>query len=133
MAETVHRPYPAPEPNVETKAFWDAAAEGKLLIGRCRTTGQHFYYPRAVSPFALNGEVDFVEAKGTGTLYSYSTMRRGENTPYVLAYVTLDEGPAVLTNIVDCDPDQIKIGDRMRVKFIETKGPPVPGFTPDNG
>ena len=133
MADTVHRPYPAPEPNVETQPFWTRAAEGKLLIGKCRTTGQHFYYPRAVSPFVAGGEVDLVEASGKGTLYSFSTMRRGQNTPYVLAYVTLDEGPAVLTNIVDCDADALKIGDRMKVSFIPTDGPPLPGFTPDRG
>ena len=134
MTMTAERKLPAPEVNAETQAFWDAAREGKLMLGYCRGTGQYFYYPRALSPFTLTDDVELREAAGTGTVYSFSTMRRGQNTPYTLAYVTLDEGPAVLTNL-DGDVDTFAIGQRVRVKFTATAEgePPVPMFTPDQG
>ncbi len=125
------RPLPAPEPNVETQPFWDAAAEGKLLIKRCGACGEPHYYPRALCPFCLSADTRWEEAAGTGTVYSLSTMRRGKDAPYTLAYVTLDEGPAVLTNLAG-DPDTLAIGQRVRVAFAATEGgPPVPMFAPD--
>lgn len=126
------RALPAPEPNVETQPFWDAAARGKLLIKRCADTGQCFHYPRARSPFTLSANTEWVEAAGTGTIYSLSTMRRGPDAPYTLAYVTLDEGPAVLTNIDTHDHDALAIGQRVRVVFKPTVegAPPVPFFAP---
>lgn len=125
------RPLPAPEPNVETQPFWDAAAEGRLLIKRCGACGEPHYYPRALCPFCLSADTRWEEATGTGAIYSLSIMRRGKDAPYTLAYVTLDEGPAVLTNL-DGDPDRLAIGQRVRVRFAPTEGgPPVPMFAPD--
>ncbi|TPG05852.1 Zn-ribbon domain-containing OB-fold protein [Sphingomonas oligophenolica] len=124
------RTVPAPEPNVETQPFWDAAAQGKLLIRRCNACGEPHYYPRALCPFCLSADTRWEEAGGTGAIYSLSTMRRGKDAPYTLAYVVLDEGPAVLTNI-DADPDDVAIGQRVRVGFVATEGgPPVPMFVP---
>jgi uncharacterized OB-fold protein len=58
-------------------------------------------------------------------------MRRSPTGPYVIGYVTLDEGPAVLTNFVDCDPDALKIGQRVKVRFQPTEGgAPAPVFRP---
>ena len=125
------RPLPAPEPNVETQPFWDAAAEGKLLIKRCGACGEPFYYPRALCPFCLSADTRWEAAAGTGVIYSLSTMRRGKDAPYTLAYVTLNEGPAVLTNL-DGDPDGFSIGQRVQIRFVSTEGgPPVPMFAPD--
>ena len=70
------------------------------------------------------------EASGRGTIYSYSVMRRAKD-PYVIAHVTLAEGPTMLTNIVDCDFDQVRIGQPVTVVFKETEnGPPAPMFRP---
>lgn len=125
------RPLPAAEPNVETQPFWDAAAKGKLLIKHCDACNQPHYYPRALCPFCLSAETRWVETAGTGTVYSLSTMRRGKDAPYTLAYVTLDEGPNVLTNL-DGDADAFAIGQRVRVSFAPTAegAPPVPMFVP---
>ena len=124
------RKIPAPEPNPETKAFWEGARQGKLLIKKCRACGEAHYYPRALCPFCGSDATEWLTAAGTGTLYSYSVMRRAE-VPYAIAYVTLDEGPSMMTNLVDCDFDTLKIGQRMKVVFSPTDGgPPVPTFTP---
>ena len=73
--------------------------------------------------------MDWVEAKGTGTIYSYSVTRRAGPIPYCIAYVTLDEGITVLTNIVDCDLDTVRIGQKVKLTFKPTaNGTQVPMF-----
>jgi uncharacterized protein len=124
------RKIPAPPTNPETKAFWDAASQGKLLIKRCTSCGQPHYYPRALCPFCGSTATEWRPAAGGGVIYSYSVMRRAE-VPYAIAYVTLDEGVTMMTNLVDCNFDALKIGQRVRVVFKPTDGgPPVPVFTP---
>ena len=124
------RKIPAPEANPETRAFWEAAAVGRLLIGKCASCGKPHYYPRAVCPLCGSDATEMVQASGRGVVYSYSVMRRVP-VPYALAYVTLEEGVTMMTNIVDCDLDAIRIGQRVRLVFKPTDGgPPVPMFTP---
>jgi uncharacterized OB-fold protein len=124
------RKIPAPEANPETKPFWDAAVEGRLLIKKCVTCGQVHFYPRAICPFCGSDKTEWVTASGRGTVYSYSVMRRVP-IPYALAYVTLEEGVTMMTNIVDGDLDAIRIGQRVTVAFKPSEGgPPVPMFRP---
>lgn len=124
------RKYPAPEPNPETKRFWEAAAQGQLLVKKCLSCGEIHYYPRALCPFCGSDRTDWQTASGRGTVYSWSVMRRAE-TPYAIAYVTLDEGVTMMTNIVDCDLNGIRIGQKVRVVWKPTEGgPPLPAFTP---
>ena len=126
------RKIPAPEPTPETQAFWEAAAQGTLLVGRCVDTGRAFYPPRACSPFTL-GETTTEPSTGEGTIYTFSVMRRSPTGPFAIGWVTLDEGPALLTNFVDCDLDALRIGQRVRLVFTPTEGgPPVPTFTPSH-
>ncbi len=127
MAEP--RKIPAPLVNGENKPYFDAAAQGKLLVKRCAACGKLHFYPRALCPHCFSERTEWVEARGTGTIYSYSVMRHG--TPFAIAYVTLDEGVTMLTNIVDCDLDSIRIGQKVRAVFKPTDGgPPVPMFAP---
>ena len=124
------RKIPAPEANPETRPFWEAAAEGRLLIKKCGSCGQPHYYPRAICPFCFGDASEWVQASGQGTIYSYSVMRRVP-VPYALAYVALEEGVTMMTNIVDCDLDALRIGQRVQVVFKPTEGgPPVPMFRP---
>jgi len=124
------RKIPAPPANPETKPFWDAAAQGKLMVKKCASCGQAHHYPRAICPFCFSDRTEWLHASGRGTIYSYSVMRRVP-VPYAIAYVTLEEGPTMMTNIVDCDLDAIRIGQRVKVVVKPTDGgPPVPRFTP---
>jgi uncharacterized OB-fold protein len=124
------RTYPAPAVTPETKPYWDAAAQGRLLVKRCTRCGEVHYYPRAICPFCLSDETQWQASPGTGTVYSFSVMRRAP-VPYAIAFVTLDEGVTMMTNIVDTDLDAIHIGQRVKVLFHPTDGgPPVPVFTP---
>ena len=124
------RKIPAPEANPETRPFWEAAAQGRLLIGRCTSCGKPHFYPRAICPLCGSDATELSQASGRGAVYSYSVMRRVP-VPYALAYVRLDEGVTMMTNIVDCDLDAIRIGQRVQVVFKRSEGgPPVPMFTP---
>ena len=129
--QSQERKIQAPQPNSETKAFWDAAAEGKLLIKKCTACGELHFYPRANCPFCWSDRTEWQQASGDGTIYTYSVMRRGAPVPYAIAYVTLAEGPTMMTNIVDCDLDGIKIGQKVKLVFKPSEGgPPVPCFAP---
>ncbi len=127
MAE---RKISAPAVNLETQHFWDAAAEGKLLIKKCTACGEPHFYPRSHCPFCFSDKTEWIETSGKGIVYTYSVMRRAP-IPYAIAYVTLAEGPTMMTNIVDCDLDSIKIGQAVRLVFKPSEGgQPVPMFTP---
>ena len=122
--------YPAPVTNPETAQFWDSAKQGKFLIKRCKTCGEPHYFPRSICPFCFSDKTEWEESKGEGVIYSYSVMRKSPTGPYATAYVTLNEGPTLFTNIVDCDLAGLKIGQRVKVVFKPTDGAPLPFFTP---
>ena len=130
MAMAQPRKIEKPVPGPDTQAFWDAAAKGKLLIKKCADCKKSHYYPRAMCPYCLSAKTEWRETKGTGTIYTYSVMRRAP-VPYALAYVALDEGVTMMTNIVDTDLDTIKIGQKVKLVFKPSEGgPPVPCFAP---
>ena len=129
MAEA-ERKIAAPATDVESKPYWDAANQGRLLVKFCAACGRHHHYPRALCPFCFSDKTEWRDASGKGTIYSYTVMRRAP-VPYAIAYVTLDEGIAMLTNIVECDFDQLKIGQKVSVVFKPTDGgAPMPMFKP---
>ena len=120
-----------PAMNPGDEPYFQAAGEGKLLLKKCNDCGEVHHYPRALCPFCWSEKVEWVQAKGTGEIYTYTVTRRGGPVPYCIAYVTLDEGPRMMTNIVDCDLDTIKIGQRVKVTFKKTEGgASVPCFAP---
>lgn len=115
----------------ESEPFWSAARDRRLLLKTCKACGKNHFYPRSLCPFCFSADTEWVEASGRGTLYSHSTMRRGAGTPYTLAYVTLAEGPRALTNMVDCDGTDLRIGQPVRVVFKPAEnGMLVPMWTP---
>jgi uncharacterized OB-fold protein len=125
------RKIPPPPLNPGDEHFFDAAAQGKVMLKRCAACGEFHFYPRPLCPFCFSDRTEWVEAQGTGTVYTFSVTRRAGPVPYAIAYVTLDEGVSMMTNIVDCDLDTIRIGQRVRVVFKPTDGgPPVPMFAP---
>lgn len=127
------RTIPAPRVLPEAAPYWEAAAQGRLLVKRCTACGQPHHYPRDICPFCLSPDTAWTEAAGTGTLYAFSTMGQGDDA-YTLAYVTLDEGVTLMTNLVDGDAARARVGDRVRVRFAPTAGgPPVPVFALDAG
>ena len=124
------RKVPAPSVNPENKPFFDAAANGKFLLKFCNGCRKFHHYPRALCPRCFSDKTEWREAKGTGTVYSWSVLRAAPD-PYCIAYVTLDEGITVLTNLTDCDLDKVTIGLRVKAVFKPSEGgTPVPMFMP---
>jgi uncharacterized OB-fold protein len=120
-----------PAMNPGDEPYFQAAAEGKLMLKKCSACGEVHHYPRALCPFCFSDKVEWTQAKGTGVIYTYSVTRRGGPVPYCIAYVTLDEGVKMMTNIVDTDLDTIKIGQKVKVVFKKSEnGTSVPMFTP---
>ena len=113
----------------ETQKFWDAATAGKLLYGFCKACKEPHYFPRPHCPFCFSESVEWKEASGRATIYTYSIMHRSPTGPYAIAFVTLEEGPSLLTNIVDSDLGAIRIGNAVKLIFKPSEGgPPVPFF-----
>ena len=124
------RTLPAPTPTPETEAFWAATRAGKFLVKTCKECQRAHWYPRALCPFCFADATEWREASGKGRIYSFSIMRRAPQ-PYAIAYVELEEGPMMMTNIVGGDFDRITIGQNVRVELREAEGGfRVPVFTP---
>ena len=116
--------------NPETKRVFEAAADNKLIVPKCNSCGRSHWYPRGICPHCFSQDIAWNEASGDGTIYSFSVMKRSE-VPYAIAYVTLAEGPTMMTNIVNCDLDAIKIGQKVKLTFVPSEnGPPMPMFAP---
>lgn len=112
-----------PTVNRETEPFWEACRRHELLLKRCRECGRFHYYPRAICPHCLSLETEWVKAIGRGRVYTFTVTYQNrhwafkDKTPYVLAYVELEEGVRMMTNIVQCRPEEVHIGMPVEVVF----------------
>ena len=103
--------------------YWEAARQGRLLIAECATCGKLHHYPRPFCPHCWSEDVHPIQASGTGTLYTYSTVYVNdlapfkERLPYVAAIVELDEGPRLMTTIDVVEPDRLRIGMAVTAVF----------------
>src|SRR5678815_2549718 len=130
MADTKERKLPAPSVSAETQAYWDAAAKGKLLVRKCTSCGELHHYPRMICPFCFSDKTEWIEGSGKGKVYSHSTMA-SKTDGFTIAYVTLAEGPTMLTHIVDAAPGQVKIGLDVAIAFqLANNDVMIPMFAP---
>ncbi len=128
---------PVPRVDEESRPFWEACARHELYVQKCRACGRVFYYPRGFCLHDLTADFDWLRCSGKGTVYTFTVTHQNqsagfrENLPYVVAYVELEEGVRMLTNIVDCDPEQVRIGMPVEVTFEDlTDTVSVPLFRP---
>jgi uncharacterized OB-fold protein len=117
-----------------SQEWWDATREGRFLVQRCAACGHRQHYPRNVCTACGKTDLTFDEASGRGTVYSHTTVRRGPHPaftpPYVVALVRLAEGPVVLTNIVDVEPDEVRCDMPVRLVWEDLPdGRKLPLFT----
>lgn len=120
---TAERPLPDRDSAVDAQ-FWEAASEERLLVQECTECGHRQFFPRAWCQFCGSGAVEWVESEGTGRVHTYTVIRRAtelpafaDEVPYVVAYVELDEGVRVCSNVVGCAPDEVEIGLPVEVTF----------------
>jgi uncharacterized OB-fold protein len=137
MAEPKAYKKPLPRVDEETRGYWEALARHELYVQRCRDCGTTRFYPRAVCPKCLSSATEWLRASGRGTVYTFTVTHQSqapgfrEELPYVLAYVELAEGPRLMTNIVGCAPDAVRIGMPVEVVFEDvTPEITLPKFRP---
>lgn len=118
------QPYPGskPKPTPETRHYWEGCKAGKLLLQRCTDTGRAYFPPRPFSPYTGSRAVEVFAASGKATLHSYVIHHRpvpGFTPPYAIAVVELEEGPRMMTNIVDCPqtPEALQLDMPLEVTF----------------
>ena len=121
-------PYAAAFP--ELLPFWEGTARGVLLLPRCRACGHVHWHPRAQCPECRSDDIEWTAATGRGELHTFTLVRRPDGNT-LLAYVRIDEGPLLMTNIVGADLDALHIGMPVQVDFRATpEGRIAPVFRP---
>ena len=133
VVSQVPRPLPVPTP--ETKHFWDGTMLGELRLQRCGECGSTYFPPQSFCPHCLSDNVDVVRSSGRGFLYSYVISHLaapGFEAPYVIGVVELEEGPRLLTNILDvpAEPDQLPLDLPVEVVYRVVGSITLPLFRP---
>lgn len=126
-----------PSPDFDTAPWWAATRGRRLLVKRCDDCGRAHFYPRPFCPHCWSRAVGWEEASGRATLYTYSVVHVNdlppfaERVPYVAAIVELAEGPRMMTNVVGCDHERLRIGMELAVGFRDLDGNvAIPVFAP---
>lgn len=130
------RPVPVADPL--TEPYWQGAKAGRFLLPRCRDCRAWHFYPKSRCPACGAASLEWTEASGLGTVYSFTVVHRAPSpafageVPYCVAVVALEEGPHLMTRIVDCVPDTVAIGLRVKVRFAAVDdSAALPVFCPE--
>lgn len=118
---------PLPAITTEAKPFWDAAAQQKLMIQRCQDCNAWVWTPRPSCNECGSEKVEWTQMSGKGEVYSFTVIRQvvgraaskafEPDIPYVIAWVDLAEGPRLITNIIGCPVEDVKLGMKVTVQF----------------
>ena len=129
-------PTPVPQINPDTKVFWEATGRGEFLLQRCTNCQTVIWYPRAICPECSATTLEWFPGSGKGEIYSWTKTHKGlgqyaKAGPYILAYVELEEGPRVMTNIVEYADDDLVVGKAVELVFHPTgESTALPRFRP---
>ena len=132
---------PLPQINDVTRPFWDAAAQRRLSMPRCRQCDAFTFPPRPTCGECGGTELGWTELSGRGRVYSFTVIRQvvggaaakafEPDIPYVVAWIDLAEGPRIMTNIVNVDPAVVYVGLPVEVYFERVSDhAALPFFTP---
>jgi uncharacterized OB-fold protein len=116
------RPTPKPNVYVDTTPFWNGVREGKLVLQFCPETKQFQHYPRPVSIYTGKRNIEWRQVSGKGTIYACTTIRipgpgLEGRLPLCVATVDLDEGVRFIGNVLNCAPEQVTIGARVKLAW----------------
>lgn len=109
------KPLPRPGNPELTKPFWEATKQHRLVLQRCKTCSHLFFYPRELCPECLSSDLEWVPVSGKGRVYSYTVVYQAQHpafqaeAPYVFAMIQLEEGPKMVSNVVGCPIEQVKV------------------------
>lgn len=126
---------PLPVIDNESRPFWEACREGRLMLQHCQDCGNWVFYPRALCTGCFSERLEWEQASGEGVIHTFTVCHRpagaafkGE-TPYVVALIDLKEGPRMMSNIVGTPHDAVRIGQSVRVTFEKaTEAVTLPKF-----
>ena len=122
----LQRPLPTPM-TPEAKPYWDGLRMGKLMLPKCNDCGAAFFYPRIPCPHCHSRNVGWIQASGKGKLYSFEIAYRTFNpafkveAPFILAMVELEEGPRMMSNLINIEPDPAVVKCDMPVEVVFEK------------
>ena len=123
MATAYSKPVPRPLNPEWTKPFWEAAKRHELVMPRCKTCDQLFFYPRSECPRCLSDHVEWMKVSGRGHLHTYTGVYQPANaafrddTPYIYVVVQLNEGPRMVSNIVQCEIEAVSVDMPLEAVF----------------
>lgn len=127
----------APLPTPESASYWDGLKRHELLLQRCGDCGVRQFYPRALCTACGSTRLDWARANGRATLVSWSLVRRAvseayaADVPYALALVQLDEGPTMMSTLVEVAPEAVRVGMSLEVVYDDRpEGYTLPRFRP---
>jgi uncharacterized OB-fold protein len=115
MTSDYTKPLPRPINPELTRPFWEAARRHELVMPRCTTCDHVFFYPRSECPRCFSTTLEWVPVSGRGRLHSFTIVYQPANAafkaeaPHVYAVVQLDEGPRLVSNVVECDPEAVRV------------------------
>ena len=130
-------PLPLPVPTIDNQAFWEACNRQELIIQHCPRCDTLRHPPRPLCPRCRQGNLGWKQVSGLGTIYSYTITHQAihpalkDRVPWNVIMVDLDEGVRMISHLVDCPTENIRIGMRVQVVFEEVEvGVTLPYFCP---
>jgi uncharacterized OB-fold protein len=112
-----------PPINGESAPYWEGCRQGELRLQKCGACGFVQFYPRLLCSQCSERQLDWVAASGLGRVKSFTIVRRAvsaayePDVPYVVALIELAEGPVMMSNVVNCDPETVETGMPVQVTF----------------
>ena len=123
MALEYDKPLPLPANSKLTQPYWDGAKRHELMMQRCLKCAQIFFYPREVCPECLSPELEWTKLSGRGRLHSYTVVHQPankgfmEDVPYIFAMIQLNEGPKMVSNLVEIDSSEVEVDMMVEAVF----------------
>ncbi len=114
---------PLPLVTEEARPFWEACRQHKLILQRCKECGHVQFYPRLLCAECWADSIEWIDATGKGVIYSFTAVHRAPmpgfrpDVPYVIALIDLEEGVRMMSNVIKCKPEDIRIGMPVTVEF----------------
>ncbi|SFD43190.1 hypothetical protein SAMN05216238_101310 [Lentibacillus persicus] len=126
-----------PGPTIETERYWQGCKDHELLIQWCHQCGHYQFYPRMMCTVCMSKDLDWIKALGKGKVKTYTIVHRAiskayaKEAPYTVAIIELSEGPTMMSNIIGCQPEDVKVGQEVKVTFEDwSEKITVPKFVP---
>ncbi|GAB1263231.1 OB-fold domain-containing protein [Aurantivibrio infirmus] len=130
MSNTVNEPFDEQGPDLVYQNYLE---DGQFKIQHCLACDSHVFYPRLICSHCGSEKMEWIDASGSGVVYSTSIPRGAKEGDYNISLVDLDEGPRMMTRVVDIEPEKVTIGMKVTAFVSEIDGTKVVLFKPEGG